>query len=122
MRTSKIAIFIRATVIVFAIYMMMATLWNSITNTNFWSVTEMAISAVLTVLLFGGFAWAVTNVGMALMYGRSRAVSHNIRDFWARVPVVRHGRKGTAATRCESCKARSRPNLKLRNCQDFHRQ
>ena len=41
-----------------------------------------------------------------------RAVSHNIRDFWARVPVVRHGRKGTAATRCESCKARSLPNVR----------
>lgn len=71
MRTSRFSIFIRATVIVFVIYMMMATMWNSITNTNFWKPSEMAISAVLTVLLFGGFAWAVTNLGMALIHGRS---------------------------------------------------
>ncbi|WP_417737723.1 hypothetical protein [Rosistilla oblonga] len=71
MRTSKTAIFIRATVIVFIIYMMIAWAWNSMTNTNFWKPSEMAISAVLTVLLFGGFAWAVTNFGMALLYGRS---------------------------------------------------
>jgi hypothetical protein len=72
MRTSKIAIFIRATVIVFAIYMMMAWSWNSMTNTNFWKPWEMAISAVLTVLIFGGFAWAFVRVGMALIYGRSQ--------------------------------------------------
>ncbi len=71
MRTSKTAIFIRATVIVFVIYLMMAWAWNSMTNTNFWKPWEMGISAVLTVLLFGGFAWAFVRVGMALMYGRS---------------------------------------------------
>lgn len=71
MRTSRFSIFIRATVIVFVIYMMMATIWNSITNTNFWKPSEMAISAVLTVLLFGGFAWAFVRVGMALIYGGS---------------------------------------------------
>ena len=34
------------------------------------------------------------------------AVSHNIWDFWARVPVGRHGGRGTAATQSESCKRR----------------
>lgn len=72
MRTSKTAIFIRATLIVFVIYMVMATMWNSITNTNFWKPSEMAISAVLTVLLFGGFAWAFVRLGMGLIYGRSQ--------------------------------------------------
>lgn len=72
MRTSKIAIFIRATVIVFVIYMILAWAWNSMTNTNFWTPWEMGISAVLTVFLFGGFAWAVTNFGMGLIYGRSQ--------------------------------------------------
>lgn len=71
MRTSKFTIFIRATIIVFVIYMMMAWAWNSMTNTFFWKPWEIAISAVLTVLLLGGFAWAVTNVGMALIYGRT---------------------------------------------------
>lgn len=71
MRTPKTTIFIRATVIVFVIYMMLAWTWNSMTNSNFWKPWEMGISAVLTVLIFGGFAWAVTNFGMALLYGRS---------------------------------------------------
>ncbi len=72
MRTSRFKIFIRATVVVFIIYMIMATAWNSITNTNFWKPWEMAISAILTVLLFGGFAWAVVRLGMFLIYGRSQ--------------------------------------------------
>ena len=71
MRTSRFTIFFRATVIVFVIYLMMAWAWNSITNTNFWKPWEMGISAVLTVLIFGGFACAITNFGMALMFGRS---------------------------------------------------
>lgn len=72
MRTSKIAIFIRATVIVFAIYMMMAWSWNSMTNSYFWKPWEMGISAILTVLLFGGFAWLFVKIGMGLIYGRSQ--------------------------------------------------
>jgi hypothetical protein len=72
LRTSIFTIFFRATVIVFVIYMMLAWAWNSMTNSNFWKPSEMAISAVLTVLLFGGFAWAVTNFGMGLIYGRSQ--------------------------------------------------
>lgn len=71
MRTGKFTIFIRATVIVFVIYMMMASAWNSMTNTFFWKPWEIALSAVLTVFTFGGFAWAITNFGMALLYGRS---------------------------------------------------
>lgn len=31
----------------------------------------MAISAVLTVAFFGGIAWAITNFGMGLIYGRN---------------------------------------------------
>ena len=72
LRTSRFTIFIRATVIVFVIFMLMATAWDSMTNTNYWKPSEMAISAVLTVLLFAGFAWAITKFGMGLIYGRSQ--------------------------------------------------
>ena len=70
MRTSKVSILLRATAIVFMIYMAMAWSWNSITGTNFWKPFEMAVAAVLTVMLHGGFAWLFTNLGMTALYGR----------------------------------------------------
>lgn len=69
MRTPKFIIFIRAVAIVFGIYMLMAWAWNSITLSNTWTAWEMIVSAVLTVILFGGFAWFVTNLGMAVLFG-----------------------------------------------------
>lgn len=71
MRTSKSTVFGRTVIIVFVIYMILATMWNSMTNSNFWKPWEMGISAILTVLIFGGFAWIVVRLGMGLMYGRS---------------------------------------------------
>lgn len=70
MRTSKLIISIRATVIAFVIYLGMSWAWNSITGKDYWTTSEMAISAVLTVLIYGGFAWLVTTFGMFLLYGR----------------------------------------------------
>jgi len=72
MRTSKFEIAVRATIIVFVIYMMLAWCWNSMTNSYFWKPWEMGISAILTVLLFGGFAWLFVKIGMGLIYGRSQ--------------------------------------------------
>lgn len=69
MRTSKVSIFLRATAIVFLIYMAMAWGWNSITGTNFWKPFETAVAAVLTVLLHGGFAWLY--YGMMMLLSRS---------------------------------------------------
>ena len=69
MRVSKSKIFIRATAFVFSVYMTMALAWNAATGTNFWKPWEMAISAVLTVAVFGGLAWLITNFGMALLFG-----------------------------------------------------
>lgn len=71
MRTSRSTIFVRACLIVFVVFMMIASAWNWATETNFWTPLEMAISAVLTVVLFGGFCWLVVNFGMAILYGRS---------------------------------------------------
>lgn len=71
MRTSKITIFVRATGIVFVIYMMMAWACNTMTQSNFWKPSEMAIAAVVSVLFYGGFAWLVTNAGMGLLFGRN---------------------------------------------------
>jgi hypothetical protein len=67
-RTPRFVIFLRACVLVFVIFMLLAWLWNWATGTRFWTPLEMAVSAVLTVLFFGGFAWLVTNIGMALLY------------------------------------------------------
>ena len=71
MRTSRFVIVVRAVIIVFVIYMMMAWAWNSITLSNTWTAWEMFVSAVLTVILFGGFAWLMTNLGMAVLFGRN---------------------------------------------------
>ena len=71
MRTSKGVVFLRSCLMFFVIYMILAWVWNSITGTNFWKPWEMAICAVLTVLLYGGFAWGFTNFGMSLLFGRN---------------------------------------------------
>ena len=71
MRTSRLNIFLRACVIVFLIYMLLASLWNWAAETKFWTPLEMAISAVLTVLFYGFFCWLFVNIGMAILYGRS---------------------------------------------------
>lgn len=71
MRTSKFTIFVRAVVIVFVIYMLLAWAWNSITLSNTFTAVEMFISALLTVVLFGGFAWLMTNLGMAVLFGNN---------------------------------------------------
>ena len=70
MRTSKFKICIRATLIVFLIYMALAWAWNSITNTNFWTPLEMFISAVLSVVIFGGLLGLVVRLVAGLIYGR----------------------------------------------------
>jgi hypothetical protein len=67
MRTSRLAIFIRACLLVFLIYLGLARLWNWGTGTAFWTVFEMAVSAVITVVLYGGIGWIGTNVLMALL-------------------------------------------------------
>lgn len=71
MRTSCFNIFVRACVIVFVIFMLMASAWNWATETRFWTPIEMAISAVLTVVFFGGFCWLFVNITMAVLFGRS---------------------------------------------------
>lgn len=71
MRTSKFAIFVRAVAIVFVIYMLLAWAWNSVTLSNTFTAVEMFISALLTVVLFGGFAWLMTNLGMAVLFGKN---------------------------------------------------
>lgn len=71
MRTSRFTIFARACLIVFIIFMMIASGWNWATETKFWTPLEMAISAVLTVFFFGGFCWLIVNVGLAVLFGRS---------------------------------------------------
>lgn len=69
MKTSKFGVFLRSCVVVFVIYLPLSWLWNAVTGTNFWKPWEMAISAVLTVAVFGGLAWLITNFGMALLFG-----------------------------------------------------
>ena len=69
MRTSKLGVFVRSSFVIFCIFLPMSWVWNSITQTYFFTVTDMAISAVVTVAFYGGFAWLVTNLGMNLMYG-----------------------------------------------------
>ena len=73
MRTSKIAIFIRATVIVFVIYMMMAWAWNSMTNTQLLEAIgnghQCRVSQCCSLVASLG---RLSKVGMALIYGRSQ--------------------------------------------------
>ncbi|TWT55469.1 hypothetical protein KOR42_28550 [Thalassoglobus neptunius] len=70
MRT-KAALFARACVVVFLIYLPLSWFWNWATETRFWTPFEMFVSAILTVLFFGGIAWLITNVGMSLLFGRN---------------------------------------------------
>ena|SRR6056297_2213195 len=70
MRTNKLIVILRSCAIVFVVYVMLASAWNSITMSSMWSPLEMLISAVLTVLLFGNFGWLFVKAGMALTYGR----------------------------------------------------
>lgn len=70
MTVSKTAVFLRSCFIVFVIYMILSTLWNWMSGTDFWTPFEMLVSAVLTVAFFGGIAWLITNVGMGLLFGR----------------------------------------------------
>lgn len=71
MRTSKSVVILRSCVVVFLIYLPLSWIWNSMTQTNYWNPSEMAIAAVLSVLLYGGFAWLITNFGMGLVFGRN---------------------------------------------------
>ena len=70
MRTSKFVVFVRSCFVIFCIYLPISWMWNAMTQTNYWKPSEIAIAAVLSVLLYGGFAWFVTNLGMGLMFGR----------------------------------------------------
>jgi hypothetical protein len=76
LRTSKFKICIRATVIVFAIYMDIAWAWNSITNTSLWKPMEMFVSAVLTVVIFGGLLWLFVRLVVGLIHGRDPEYQH----------------------------------------------
>jgi hypothetical protein len=67
MKTSGFAIFLRACLLVFVIFMGLATLWNWATGTAFWTVFEMAVSAVITVALFGGAVWLGVTVATAIL-------------------------------------------------------
>lgn len=71
MRTPRFTIFVRSCLIVFVIFMLISSAWNWAADTTFWTPLEMGISAVLTVIFFGGCCWLVVNVGMAILYGRS---------------------------------------------------
>lgn len=71
MRSSKFSVFARAVFIVFVIYMALAWLWNSITLSNDFTMFQMAISAILFVLIFGGFVWLLVRISMFLIYGKS---------------------------------------------------
>lgn len=71
MRTNRFVIYIRASVFIFLIYLPISWVFNSILNANYWKWWEMALSALLSVAVFGGFAWIVTNIGVFLIYGRT---------------------------------------------------
>lgn len=70
MKTSKSEVFLRSCFVIFCVFLPLSWIWNAATGTNFWKPWEMAISAVLTVAFFGGFAWLVTKVGLALIRRR----------------------------------------------------
>lgn len=68
-RTSRFVVFLRACLFVFLVYTILGWLWNWAAGQRTWSLLEMAISAVLTVLFFGGSAWIIVHLLMALLYG-----------------------------------------------------
>lgn len=68
MKTSRTSVFFRACFGVFVVYLILGKAWNFAAGQATWSITEMAISAVMTVLFYGGIAWAITQVGMWLIH------------------------------------------------------
>ena len=69
MRTSKFAVFIRSCIVVFCIYLPLSWMFNKMVGEHYFTMTDMAISAVVSVIFYGGFAWLFTNIGMRMIYG-----------------------------------------------------
>ena len=107
MKTSKSGTFLRACVIVFAIYMALAWIWNSMTGTKFWTLLEMGISAILTVAFFGGIAWMLTKVGMAVLCGRNPEYQQYRHDggdpFFDSLPSAVTGSRKQCRFECPVC-------------------
>ncbi|MCD0459534.1 hypothetical protein [Roseiconus lacunae] len=107
MKTSKSGTFLRACVIVFGIYIALAWIWNSMTGTKFWTPIEMGISAVLTVAFFGGIAWLLTNIGMAVLCGRNPEYQQYRKDggdpFFDSLPSAVTGGQKELRFECPVC-------------------
>lgn len=107
MKTSKSGTFLRACVIVFVIYMTLAWTWNWMTGTKFWSITEMGVSAVLTVLFFGGIAWLLTKAGMFVLWGRNPEYQQYRQDggdpFFDSLPSAVTGSRKECRFECPIC-------------------
>jgi hypothetical protein len=71
MKSSRTSVFFRASFGVFVIYLILGKLWNFAAGQATWSVTEMAISAVVTVMFYGGIAWALTRLGMWFIHSEN---------------------------------------------------
>ncbi|MCC9602851.1 hypothetical protein LOC67_20060 [Stieleria sp. JC731] len=107
MKTSKSGTFLRASMIVFVIYKALAWTWNWMTGTNFWTAFEMVVSAVSTVAFFGGIAWMLTKVGMAVLWGRNpeyQQYRQNGGDpFFDSLPSAVNGSRNDGQFECPVC-------------------
>ena len=109
MKTSKAAVFVRAVVVVWLIFMPLSWMWNAATGTSVWSAFEMLLSAIITVAFFGTAAWAITKVAMGLIYGRNpeyRAYRRQGGDpFIDSLPRILKPRESAWQFQCPVCEA-----------------